>query len=485
MSADGNSSPRVSLCMIVKNEEHNLADCLRCVKDLVDEMVIVDTGSTDRTKEIAAAEGARVFDYPWSDSFASARNESLRHAQGKWNFWVDADDRIDEENRGKLRQLFASLKDGELTAYLMHCLIVPGSPSDQPRVVDHGRLFPNHPQVRWHYRVHEQILPSVHRLGGKTLRTDITVRHVGYQDASQRPAKLERNLRLLKLEDADHPNDPFTLYNLGRIHERLGKIAEALPYWRRSLAVTPPQETYVGKLYSLMAQGHRQLGQRYKMMTMCLAGLVRFPDQPDLLFLAGSLLHEAGDYLAAEKYFLQLLAAPKDKYFALGDDVGLATYKAKHQLARLYRDMKRTREAETLWREVMAEDQNFAQGWLGLGQALMDLQRWDEVQKIAERLENSSNGKIEGAVLRGLLLATRKDFGEARKMMEEACRQFPEAVEPRVLLSRLLLRDPRDAQAAARVLGELLKLDPSNGEARRHLEKLRHSQAANKPAPAR
>src|SRR5262249_14796822 len=90
---------RVSLSMIVKNEEHNLPDCLQSIADLVDEIVIADTGSTDRTKEIAAAFGAKVIDFPWVDSFAAARNESLRHTTGDYVLWLDADDRLDEENR--------------------------------------------------------------------------------------------------------------------------------------------------------------------------------------------------------------------------------------------------------------------------------------------------------------------------------------------------------------------------------------------------
>jgi GT2 family glycosyltransferase len=88
----------VSLCMIVKNEEDNLDACLLSIKHLVHEMVIVDTGSTDRTKEIALAHGAKVVDFPWIDNFAAARNISLDHATSDYAFWLDADDRIDPLN---------------------------------------------------------------------------------------------------------------------------------------------------------------------------------------------------------------------------------------------------------------------------------------------------------------------------------------------------------------------------------------------------
>src|SRR5262249_10352829 len=84
---------RVSLCVIVKNEEHNIGDCLASAAGLFDEVVVLDTGSTDRTKQIALEHGARVFEFRWVDSFSAARNACLEHATGDYIFWLDADDR--------------------------------------------------------------------------------------------------------------------------------------------------------------------------------------------------------------------------------------------------------------------------------------------------------------------------------------------------------------------------------------------------------
>ncbi len=94
---------RISLTMIDKNEAATLDRCLPSVQDLVDEIIVVDTDSTDATQDIARQHGARLFDRPWPDSFAAARNESLRHANGQWLLLLDADEYFEDANRDKLR----------------------------------------------------------------------------------------------------------------------------------------------------------------------------------------------------------------------------------------------------------------------------------------------------------------------------------------------------------------------------------------------
>src|SRR6266849_3308582 len=98
-----------SLCLMVRNEQEKLAACLQSAADLADETIVVDTGSTDGTRDLANKLAASVFEFPWCDDFAAARNECIRHATGDSVFWIDADERVDEVNRQKLRTLFQSL----------------------------------------------------------------------------------------------------------------------------------------------------------------------------------------------------------------------------------------------------------------------------------------------------------------------------------------------------------------------------------------
>jgi glycosyltransferase involved in cell wall biosynthesis len=148
----------VSICMIVRNEEQNLDACLTSASGLADDIVVVDTGSTDATKAVALRHAARVFDLPWCDDFSAARNESILHATREWIFWLDADDRIDAENHAKLKGLLSSLPDSS-DGYYMRCLSL-GAGGLAGNETDHVRLFRAGTRVHFSYRVHEQIALS-------------------------------------------------------------------------------------------------------------------------------------------------------------------------------------------------------------------------------------------------------------------------------------------------------------------------------------
>src|SRR5687767_12961429 len=152
--------PAVSLCMIVRNEEQNLAECLSPVATLFDEIVIIDTGSLDQTRQIARRFTPHVYDFPWCDDFAAAKNESVRRASGDWIFWLDADDRLAPRAIDQLPGVLNRLDDRPQVVFMN--TVVLNESADGATLVTHPRLFPRHPALQWQRRVHEQLcaLPS-------------------------------------------------------------------------------------------------------------------------------------------------------------------------------------------------------------------------------------------------------------------------------------------------------------------------------------
>jgi glycosyltransferase involved in cell wall biosynthesis/Flp pilus assembly protein TadD len=478
-------TPGVSLCMIVRNEERNLPDCLGSVADLVNEIVVVDTGSVDDTREVAARFGARVYEFPWCDNFAAARNESLRHATGDWVFWMDADDRLDHDNRARLRRLLASLGD-ENTAFVMKCLCLPDPETQTSTVVDHVRLFRRDPRLRWRFRIHEQILPALRELHYDVRRSDVVVHHTGYQDAATRSRKRERDLRLLQLELADDPDNPFTHFNLGAVHQEQGRWALALAAFRRSLDGSQPGDSIYPKLHALLAQCHGHLGQHQEALAVSRRGLELFPEDVELLFQEGMALRNLGDWSGAVACWERVLAAPEPAYFS-SMHTGIRGTLTRQNLAVVYLEQGLLKHAEAHWQTIHAEMPGHDAAWRGLTEVYLRQRRWDDLDRLAAELASDPRGDLRVAAVRARTHLARREFDHARRVLEEVMRRYPGELEPRLLLSYAYLQEGRDWTAAERALRAVLELAPDHEETRHNLQVLlnRHGHGlGSPPAPA-
>jgi tetratricopeptide (TPR) repeat protein len=461
--------------MIVKNEEANLPECLGPVRGLFDEVIVVDTGSIDRTKELAASLGAKVFDFPWIDDFAAARNASLAHATGDWIFWLDADDRIDAPSQHKLKSLFAELVP-EMVAYAAKCISRTGPDVGAATVTEHVRLFPRHDQVRWQGRVHEQILESVQRLGGVQRPTEVVIEHVGYLDPIERRRKLERDVRLLQKDVAERPDDALALFHLGWTWHLLGHAAQALPPLGRCLQLSPPQMAYVLKAYILLVRDLRQLGDRDQALRFCREGRAIYPNDAELCFHQGQLLKERGEYAAAEACLRQLFEMPRGQYWAVGEDPTLCGFKGRCALAEVYRDWGRPAEAEAQYRLALAEEPNFMVAWLCLSDLLTSQGKWDAAEEVAREVEARPGGAITATLLRARAHMFRGDYAVARQLAEQAIAQAPNSIGPREVLSHVLVLEGRDWAAAERAVRDLLALQPGNPTALHNLAVVQRAQ---------
>lgn len=210
----------VSLCMIVKNEEDVLERCLESVSGLMDEIIILDTGSTDRTREIAARFTDKIFHFPWRDDFAAARNESFSHASMDYCMWLDADDVLLEEDR----QAFLALKEGLDPAVSVVMAPYHTGFDENGRVTFsyyRERLIKNRAGMCWVGAVHEAVTPV-----GRVLYADFAVTH-----RKTRPSDPDRNLRIYQAQlEAGVELEPRQQFYYGRelyYHRR----------WEEALAV--------------------------------------------------------------------------------------------------------------------------------------------------------------------------------------------------------------------------------------------------------
>ena len=189
----------------------------------------------------------------------------------------------------------------------MRCACLPDPVSGSAAVLRHARLFRNRQDVRWQYRVHERILPAAVRAGADKQWSEVVIRHTGYQDPAARYRKLERNLRLCRLDAAEYPDDPYVKYQVGRTLVDLGQPREALPLLRQCLEGARPESTFTRGAYQWLSVVLQQLGQRKEALEVCRVGRQRFPDHHDLLFHEAILLMQGGEHAASERCFRELL----------------------------------------------------------------------------------------------------------------------------------------------------------------------------------
>ena len=216
---------RLSLCMIVKNEESSLQKCLDSVRGLAGELIVVDTGSTDETIRIAARNGAEVvpFDFAFVD-FAAARNQSIDRATGEWILVLDADETLDPASIPVIETILA----GRDEAAGYYAERRNRSSDSELYTTDYAiRLFRNRPEYRYRGRVHETIDAAILSAGGRVRRSGIRIDHNFKSDRESRRRKNHWYIRILKEEIAAHSNDATRLDFLAAEYHQLEMFDEA------------------------------------------------------------------------------------------------------------------------------------------------------------------------------------------------------------------------------------------------------------------
>lgn len=259
----------ISLCMIVKNEEQFLEQCLNSVKELVDEIIIVDTGSIDRTKEIALKFTPQVYDFNWRDDFSAARNESLKYATGDWILVLDADEVLPEAAHELIKKC---IQEEEIYAYFLITRNYTNNSAVFEFVDGYGnpfsngykgwfdswviRLFRNDPNIYFEGEVHERVDTSLEKCSGKTAMAPLVIHHYGESKSSNiNTEKREIYEKLAKLKIKNQPESAAAHYQLGVIFKEKEDFILAETEFKIALELNP---NLVGALLDLAVIHQKQ-----------------------------------------------------------------------------------------------------------------------------------------------------------------------------------------------------------------------------------
>jgi glycosyltransferase involved in cell wall biosynthesis len=294
--------PTISLCMIVKDEEAVIGRCLNSVKDLVDEIVIVDTGSSDNTKEIVKRYTDRIFDFQWVDDFSAARNFSFDQARMDYILWLDADDVLDEENREKFVRLRSELEPWVDAVSMLYHLTF-----DQMGVPTHSlrrhRLVKRINRFRWQGFVHEYL-----QVGGHVMESDVAVSHLPVERDP------DRNLTIYEKKVASGETlSPRDLYYFANECVDHGLHEKAIRYYREFLDRGGWVEDEIAACGKI-ADCYLALGDQIKSREFVLRSFLYDVPRAENCCRLGYLFLSEGNFRKAAYWYERALEAEKPKY---------------------------------------------------------------------------------------------------------------------------------------------------------------------------
>jgi len=373
----------LGVVMIVKNEEENLGRILSDIHGVVDEICIVDTGSQDGTISLAKSYGARIEHFPWCDDFSAARNHSIACAESDYLIWLDADDRIHENDRQILADLKSRLQPHKDRAYMLKIL---SCSEDMPETISYQtRIIPNREGVCFEGRVHEQVIPSLKRSGITVEPVDITVRHVGYHDAAARLGKARRNLDILMKELQAGKDSATRCFFIAMACIGVQDYEQCLTYLSRARQKRT-DEDWQHYSYTVSTECLLQLGRIREAYSEITAGITSFPESQLLHYYLGTVcMHEEHYAEAAAAFKRASVLKPLIDTYPIPPDLGIT---ALLQQGKAFEKLGRYDHAIRVYEEAMVSgrDRKSLHGALGL--ALL------RVGKIDDSLNHLGMAKI-------------------------------------------------------------------------------------------
>jgi glycosyltransferase involved in cell wall biosynthesis len=294
--------PQLTAALIVRDAAGHLASCLESISGFVDEIVIVDTGSVDNSRDIARDFGARLFERRWTGDFAAARNAALDEARSEWILYIDADERLVVDDPAAAKTLLA---DSGVAGCLVNLRAREGY-----RPYREMRLFRRHPLIRFEGTMHETIWPGIARyredVGGRIEQSPLALEHEGYEGPVD--AKHKRDIPLLEHKLTQDPDHVYSWWHLGRIKHEKGLTAEARETWSKGVdAARRRGFRYWADSLVYAALIQLEFDDRDTSDALLGEAMGRYPDHAYLVWIEGQKLIRDGRYAEALPRFQMLV----------------------------------------------------------------------------------------------------------------------------------------------------------------------------------
>ncbi|MGO5067005.1 glycosyltransferase [Clostridium sporogenes] len=329
----------ISLCMIVKNEETNLGRCLSSVHDLVDEIIVVDTGSTDKTVEIAKKYNAKVHYFPWCNDFSAARNESLKYASKDWILIMDGDDEFCKEDKEKFKNLIKKDLNKNII-YFFETLNYSGYSvnANDISINLNPRLFKNNYGFHYEGEVHNQLVNYEKDVQGKAY--DLRIHHYGYLNQNIiSKDKRNRNITLLREQIKKGEDIKFAYFNLGNEYFALNDKKSALENYYKSYKDFNPNAGYASRLIERIIISNYMLKNYDKALDFVEIGIKYYPDFTDLYYLKGIILEDKNSPILAIKAFEKCIELGEPP-LVLKSIYGVGGFRPRYELSTIYMNLK-------------------------------------------------------------------------------------------------------------------------------------------------
>jgi tetratricopeptide (TPR) repeat protein len=462
----------LSVCMIIRDESERLPRVIESVRPIADEVIVVDTGSTDDSIAVAEGLGAAVIRHVWQDDFAEARNTSIEAAHGDWILCIDADEFVPAESLDKIREAMSA--DGD--AYFVRIESAARSSAGKCFVNFFPRLFRKMDGVRFEGRVHEQIFPSLERAKARVLVSEIVLGHTGYDlSAKQLAEKARRNADLLLRESDNRPDDPLVLYHLGEAYSMMDDYGGAIEFYEKALGVGRLPKEILCALYQNLGSALVKQ-RRYEEAIIRLRKALKV--DPSLLtahLVIASALFGMGKFDRAEAEILSYISRTQDanrgRRLRLGyePEIGSAlVLLAKCRLAR--GDLEKAREALT---DAIGLDGGLGDAHILLGKIAFEELRFGQAVTHYEAARKTAppDERLYFELARSYVACGSTD--KAAELIEVAVREGLESA-PLLRCLGILRIKKKDYAGAVEAYKESLCLEPDDSESRRRLAGLLH-----------